>query len=204
MEFDDIKLYLPKYLSPSAEQNLFDQLKQFPNNLDSRFYSEIVRQEDILYQGDGIEELLITNFPNQEIRKSSAMLISNTCDMSPNNKRVFSGHFCYSPILKISKYREKLLLEHAFSTERIEQFINNIKMQKISQILYLPNNNGLKEEGFIFFDRINSCSLDYLKNEEISGKKLFSLSDYGLYIFLFKLSIHFTRINEGKSRETAN
>jgi hypothetical protein len=201
MEFDEIKLYLPKYLSPSAEQNLFEQLKQFPNNIDTRIYSEIIQQENILYQGDGIEGLLVTNLPNPDIRSAKAMVISNTCDTNPENKRLFSGQFCYSPILKMAKFKEQLIANNTYSDDRVEQFMKNIKNQRISQILFLPRGGKLKEDGFIFFDRLSSCDLGYLENAQIAGRKLFSLSDYGLYLFLFKLSIHFTRINEGRGRD---
>lgn len=201
MEFDDIKLYLPKYLSPFAEQNLFEQLKQFPNNIDNRIYSEITRQENILYQGDGIEGLLVTNLPNPDIRSANAMVLSNTCDINPQNKRLFSSQFCYSPILKMAKFKEQLIVNNTYPNNRIEQFMENIRNQRISQILFLPCGGKLKEDGFIFFDRISSCNLSYLEKAQIAGKKLFSLSDYGLYLFLFKLSIHFTRINEGKGRD---
>lgn len=30
--FEDFKQYLPKYLSPEAQANLFDDLKDFPEN----------------------------------------------------------------------------------------------------------------------------------------------------------------------------
>lgn len=201
MDLNEIKLYLPKYLSPSSEQNLFEQLKNFPQNIDSRIYSENVRLVNNLYQGDGIEGLLVTNLPDPDIRSANAMVLSNTCDINPENKRLFSGHFCYSPILKMAKYKEQLLSSNSNSIDRIEQFIESVRNQKVSQILFLPCGGELKEDSFIFFDRISSCSLNYLENAQVTGKKLFSLSDYGLYLFLFKLSIHFTRINEGKGRD---
>ena len=204
MDLNEIKLYLPKYLSPSSEQNLFEQLRNFPKDIDSRLYSEIIRLDNTLYQGDGIEGLLVTNLPNSDIHSANAMLFSNTCDINMQNKRIFSGHLCYSPILKMAKYKEHLLASKSDTKERIEQFIENIRTQRISQILFLPCGGELKEDSFVFFDRISSCSLRYLEDAHVAGKKLFSLSDYGLYLFLFKLSIHFTRINEGKGRDVFN
>lgn len=201
MDLDDIKLYLPKYLSPTSEQNLFEQLNQFPANIDSRVYSENIRSQNILYQGDGIEGLLVTNLPRQDIRPENAMLLSNTCDMNPMNKKMFPGYMCYSPIFNLNKYKERLVSSNISSNQRIDQFMEEIKAQRISQILYLPYGAGLKEDSFIFFDRLSSCSLNFIKTEQIAGRKLFSLSNYGLYLFLFKLSIHFTRINEGTDRD---
>lgn len=53
-----------------------------------------------------------------------------------------------------------------------------------------------------FFDRAISLPLteDIVKN--MCGNKLFTLSNFGLYLFLFKLSVHFTRIQERIDRTT--
>jgi hypothetical protein len=201
MDFDEIKLYLPKYLSPSSEKALFDELKQFPKNIDSRVYSESVRVENIMYQGDGIKGLLVTDLPDKEIRPTDALILTNTCDMSLENKRLFPTHICYSPIIKLNKYKNKLIERGVASEEIVEKHIENIKNQKIAQILFLPCGGSLQEDALIFFNRISSCSLRYLINDNVAKIKLFSLSNYGLYLFLFKLSLHFTRIAEGKDRD---
>jgi hypothetical protein len=201
MDFDEIKLYLPKYLSPSSEKALFDELKQFPKNIDSRVYSESVRVESIMYQGDGIKGLLVTDLPDKEIHPTDALILTNTCDMSLENKRLFPTHICYSPIIKLNKYKNRLIERGVASEEIVEKHIENIKNQKIAQILFLPCGGSLQEDALIFFNRISSCSLRYLINDDIVKIKLFSLSNYGLYLFLFKLSLHFTRIAEGKDRD---
>ena len=67
-------------------------------------------------------------------------------------------------------------------------------------MFYLPKNSALGEEAIALLDRINNCDLQKLNLDELTGTRLFTLSDYGFYMFLFKLSIHLTRIREGVQR----
>lgn len=200
IDLEEIKLYLPKYLSPESEQNLFENLKDFPENIDARMYSTRLWDEQIIYQGDGLEGLLIVNFPNMQIARAKSLVLSNTCDVDLNNVRVYSTSICYSPIFNLQKFITRLELKKIATPEKISQFVQSMKQQRISQIFYLPKGGKLASDSFIFFDKINSCDNTSIERRELSKNRLFSLSNYGLYLFLFKLSIHFSRIREGIDR----
>lgn len=200
IDLEEIKLYLPKYLSAESEQNLFKNLKDFPDNIDSRMYSTMLLDDQIIYQGDGLEGLLIINLPDSRIGKAKAMVLSNTCDIDINNVRFFTTSICYSPIFNLQKYVNKLMARKAAPAERISQFVQSLKKQRISQIFYLPHGGKLDSDSFIFLDKINSCDNSTIDRQELGKIRLFSLSNYGLYLFLFKLSIHFSRIREGIDR----
>ncbi len=86
------------------------------------------------------------------------------------------------------------------TTQSIKQHINTIKRQRITQIFYLPKGKHLQEESIVFLDRINSCDNRIISSEKINDIRLFTLSNYGHYIFLVKLSMHFTRIYENVDR----
>ncbi len=201
IDIEEIKLYLPKYLSAESEENLFDNLRDFPANIDSRMYSTRLLDEEIIYQGDGLEGLLIINLPNSQIKKSKAMVLSNTCDVHLGNVRMYSSSICYSPIFNLKKFVEKISKCVGFSTEQIFNFVQSLRNQKISQIFFLPKGGKLSCDSFLFFDKINCCDNTSIKRNELRKERLFSLSNYGLYLFLLKLSIHFTRIREGIDRE---
>ena len=47
---------------------------------------------------------------------------------------------------------------------------------------------------------MNNCDLQSLDVVELTQNRLFTLSDYGFYVFLFKISIHLTRIRENIQR----
>jgi len=85
---DEIKLYLPKYLSENSEQDLFENLKGFPQNIDSRMYTSRHLNEEVIFQGDGIEGFLVVNLPDRTIKDAKVVVLSNTCDIDLNNVRL--------------------------------------------------------------------------------------------------------------------
>jgi hypothetical protein len=201
LSLEEIKIYLPKYLSPESEENLFDQLKQFPENIDDRLYTNYVLEPQLIYQGDGIEGLLVVNLPDTQIRPVRGMILSNTCDVDERNKRLFPSSLVYAPIFNLEKYQKGLLASEVLKDAgQIEDHIYAIKKQRITQIFYLPKGGALENESIVFLDRVNSCDNSFLSKVEIKDIRLFTLSNYGLYLFIFKLSVHFTRITEGIDR----
>lgn len=205
ISIDDIKIYLPQYLSASEQDQLFGEIRKFPFNLDSRFYSHPLTREETIYQGDGVKDLLIINLPDQRLGSLPSMIISNTCDIDPTNKRYFQARVLYSPIFVLEKYENLLISQFVntgkISKQNIESHIATIKKQEITQILYLPEGCGIESESIVFLDRINNCPAESLYKE--GNEKIFTLSNYGFYILLIKLSIHFTRVREGISRFTS-
>jgi hypothetical protein len=201
--FEDLKIYLPKYLSPESEKSLFDELRQFPENIDDRLYlSPQYVKPDIVYQGDGIHGLLVVNLPETDIKKAPGMIFSNTCDIDERNKRLFPSTLVYSPLFNLEKYKNGLIESKIKDPRSIEDHISLIRKQKIAQIFYLPKGGALANESIVFFNRVNSCDSTFLEREKIKDMRLFTLSNYGLYLFIFKLSVHFTRITESIDRSS--
>lgn len=198
---EDIKKYLPVYLSSSAEGALFGELKAFPKNIDERLYTSYLRKETVLFQGDGIKDMLVLNLPDTNIKPTPSIVISNTCDSDLDNKRLFEPRICYCPIFNLEKYKANLLKKGIETAKTIDNHIETIKKQQITQIFYLPKTEDL-DDSIVFLDRVNNCSNKYIDRDTIFHKRLFTLSDYGFYLFLFKLSIHFTRIKEGIERRS--
>jgi hypothetical protein len=197
--FEDIKLYLPKYLSSVSEEELFKELKYFPNNINERLYTNKLKDQNIIYQGDGVEGLLFVNLPDKNFGELPGMVISNTCDINPSNKRFSPVNIVYSPIINLEKYIDNLIKRGA-NPEAVKNHAVSIKKQEVTSMFYLPKGASLKTESVVFLDKINSCDSEYLKPERIENLKLFTLSDYGFYLFIIKLSIHFTRIRERVDR----
>lgn len=194
---DDIKLYLPKYLSEDSTKELLKELEAFPvNGTKQTIYTIALKKENILFQGDGVKDICVINLPSKEIRKVPVMILSNTCDVSLDNKRnFFDPRICYAPILNLEKYKTALQKKD-FSEERIDSHIEKIKKQQITSILYLPQGGDLQYEGIVFLDRLNNISNEEINRDNLQKNRLFTLSNYGLYLFLLKLSIHFSRIQE--------
>lgn len=203
ISIDEIGKYLPKYLTPESQKNLFNELDSFPANIDKRMYTYNLEDKELIFQGDGLKELLVLNLPDTVCANAKAIVISNTCDVDQENKRYFPSRLCYTPLFSLRKYEEGLRTKGIYSAEQLNGHIETIKNQKITQIFYLPASDKLEEDSIAFFDRLHNCDNNYVRRDELNEKRLFTLSDYGLYLFLLKLSIHFTRIQEGIERGTA-
>ena len=195
--FEDIKKYLPQYLSDSDAKQLFSALKDFPNNIDERFYSNDSLDDNILYQGDCLKDIPAFYLPDTRSKLSQSMAISNTCDMDLNNKRLWNTRILFSQIILLEKL-EKALYQK-FSEDRISNYISSLKKQQITNAFYLPKSKNL-DEAVAFFDYTNSFDINFVDRESLKEKRLVSLSNYGFYILLLKLSIHFTRIQEKVQR----
>lgn len=201
MTDEDIKKYLPQYLSDTELNHLKEELANFPTDgTKDTVYTRALAGADFLLQGDGIGKVNYLSFPNSEIRQVNAILLSNTCDMSIENKRMNPCRIMYAPIINFEKYAERLRKD--FSEQRVNNHLKDIKAQLISQILYLPKGGKMANDGIVFFDRAISVPLTENHVQEMCNNKLFTLSNFGLYLFLFKMSVHFTRIQERIDRTT--
>lgn len=204
--FEEVRKYLPQYLSSTAQQELFKELNQFPDNIDQRIYTTQLANRENLFQGDGVQNLLYINFPDTVIKKVPSLILSNTCDIDPINKRFMPMRIVYAPIFNLGKYERSLIKNHVDTGKKPIQSINShvveIRKQHISHIFYLPKGGKLENDSIVFFDRLNNCPLESIESQPIQEQRIFTLSDYGFYLFLFKLSVHFTRIRDGVSRST--
>lgn len=197
---DDTRLYFPKYLTPESEKELLEELKSFPDNIDKRFYTNALIHDKSIFQGDGLEGFIVVNLPNPQISKAPCMVLSNTCDISTDNERPFPSAICYAPIFNLDKYKMGLLKRGVKSATSIDEHIKTIKKQRVTQIFYLPTGSNLQNESIVFLDRANNCSNHAVSREEVPKKRLFTLSNYGAWLFLLKLSVHFTRMADKVDR----
>jgi hypothetical protein len=198
----DIGDYLPKYLSAVSFDALLEELKAFPTDgTKNTVYTSLLKEEKILFQGDGIANLPYYDAQSRNVFDGiSGIILSNTCDMDTRNKRLEDIHICFAPLLRLSKFQERLSKQ--YDTERIHQYIASIKKQKISHIFYLPKGGDLDYEAIIPLDRICYVNNSFVDREKLNSTRLFTLSDYGNYLFLLKMSIHFTRIREKVDRNS--
>lgn len=202
MNFDNFELYLPKYLSADSEKDLFQALKDFPKNIDSRVYTSYLQDTSTIYQGDGLKNMYVSNFPETTIKKLQCIVLSNTCDIAVENIRSFPSQIVYAPILNLRKYENTIRQKTDKSDEQIDAHIQAIKQQRITQIFYLPAIEGKLEESLVFLDRINNCPNSLVDRDQLQNNRIFTLSDFGAYLFLFKISLHFTRIQDKVDRHS--
>lgn len=201
MNLDDISKYLPQYLSDENQKELFQQLKDFPNNY-HKIFASLTNFNNGIIQSDVVENIPFINLPNTEIKKAKVLVLSNSCDIEPTNQRHMPPSVSYVPIISLTKL-EALFKNQNKSDEQISNIINDIKKQNITSMFYLPKGANLDEDCVALFDKTLHCKRDDFFNlaKEDNRKKLVSFGNYGFYIFLIKLSIHFTRIHEDIDRD---
>lgn len=208
ISFEEIKKYLPHYLSDTSQHFLFKELKDFPENIDQRLYSNFCIEKNLIYQGDGLEGLMVINLPETDSKQVPAIVLSNTCDVDKSNKRFFPTRLVYAPIFQLEKYHamliEELVKTSKYPEQKITDHILSIRKQFNTQILFLPKGANLENDSIVFLDRVNNYPLEDFPMEEIPKRRIFSLSNYGFYLFLVKLSIHFNRIREDVDRVMLN
>ena len=199
MSFEDIEKYLPKYLSDANQKNLYEQLKDFPENIDN-IYSPNPTFEDGIVQSDVVDNIPFIDLPNTEIKKAKVLVLSNSCDIDPDNTRNLPPSVSYIPLISVNKFI--LLLEvKGKDRSKIANIIKDIKKQSITSMFYLPKGANIDEDSIALFDKTLHCKRDdFFSLAQENNNKLATFTNYGFYVFLLKLSIHFTRIHEGIDR----
>jgi len=55
MVFNELKIYLPKFLSAESQKELYNEIKEFVNkSLQNRYYTSKLAEFPTIFQGDGL------------------------------------------------------------------------------------------------------------------------------------------------------
>lgn len=200
MEVSDIEKYLPLYLSQEKKDWVKKEMEKFYNPQSRgmfRYYSSNMGDVPVPSQGDVWQGIPVFDSDSGDRKELDVILLSNTCDMSSENKRDLPLNISFSPILKLSKLKD-LLEGRKVSESVIESKFESIRSQHITNMFYLPASNVL-EESVALLDTVYCLSqAKFLQYTEKSTRCSFALS--GFYLFLLKLSVHFCRLHEGVNR----
>lgn len=204
-----IRTFLPKYLTPELQENLFETVQEnFPFSTDPNLIYSRIHDVNYYYQGDCVVDIPFACFNkgNFETAYLKGIIASNTCDISPDNDRLDVPNVQFASIFSLSEYVE-ILKAKEISRQRIDSFIDNLKGNRISNLFYLPEKkNGedtVLEESFIRFDLNVTLPISIFNGNTYNnsyvpeGDRLISFSNYGFYLFLIKLSVHYCRFREG-------
>lgn len=201
MPDDELKAYIPKFLPSGEQDELFYGLKQIVDDKESysqrlkNFYATYgARKEPYLDQGDCLDGMSIFNLPSSDSRQGYGFVLSNSCDISSENKRDIPMRLLYAPVINLEKYVLLLKQKNVYR----EGWIENVRQQKITHLFYLPKGAGLGlgYEAIVPFDHILSIDKDLIQVDTIKEKRVFQLSRVAWYILLIKLTHHFARANE--------
>jgi hypothetical protein len=209
--YEFIRNHLPKYLTPKLSDNLFKLVKEnFPNTDNDLIYSDEL-DSSIYYQGDAIIDIPFSDFNIKDfnILYFQGVIISNTCDIASENDRMVKPNIQLAKIISLGDLISQFK-EDGHKDSKIEEFVSNLKGNRISNLFFLPQKETegevVMEDSFIRFDSNVTLPIElfenevYDKNYQPTGDRVFSFSNYGFYTFLVKLSVHYCRFREGVFR----
>ncbi len=193
--FEQAQAFLPKFLSAQDQRQLFEELNRFPEKL-NYYYAGKEFDANIL-QGDGYKGFLVVNFSSLEKKAISALVVSNSCDIDPANYADFPRKILFAPLIELGDI-VNIYQKLGRTEEQINQKLSAIRRQHVTTMFSLPRLNGIIEESVALLDDVHQQPLDSFLASPRS--KLFTLSQPAFWVFLLKLSIHFTRMGEKVKR----
>jgi hypothetical protein len=172
---------------PEHKKEFNALLARFPRDIERWLYG-IPDDANSIFQGDVLVEIPLCFVDEDgDIVKGtdSVAMISNSCDMQPSRKETVIA----SPIISLAEYEEHL--RNAGETG-LDNKLTDVRHNKIFSFFYLPQSKSFSES-FIDFSRMVTINSSYI-NRIFSGKRMLSLSRYGFYLFLIKLTFHLARM----------
>jgi hypothetical protein len=186
---------LPPYLSAESKGELLAQLRAHPDSVD--YYGSVANEREPL-QGDIWRGFLVADVESGKLDQVTGLVLTNSCDIAAANNPGADQRIVFAPLLDLEKYGT-LLRESGKSEQQVEGVIAAIRRQEIHRMFYLPAMRDLQRESVVPLDAVSSLPLSFIQGRV---RHRLTLSNFGWYILLVKLSIHFCRMQEQVSRVT--
>ena len=201
LDNDAISQSLPFYLTAEDKSVLVRELETISRGGSANYYLSKFDDKfaNEMLQGDGWQGFDFFLFDSGSRRSVRGIVLSNSCDIDPANKRERPPRVVFAPIVKLSA-AENVLKQNRVEPEKIEAQLSAIRAQKNTSCFYLPKNEVLEDECLVRLDDVHSIPFNsFFKNKV--RKKMFTLSNTGFYMFVLKLSVHFCRLQENVQRQ---
>ncbi|MGR3498800.1 MAG: hypothetical protein ACU0E9_07900 [Limimaricola soesokkakensis] len=205
MNFDpeNLQRHIQHYLTAEDRKVLVEELEAISKGGQAGYFLSDYNNDfkNDMLQGDGWTGFQILTFEKGERRSVRGIVLSNSCDVDPSNARDLSSHVTFAPLFRLSKIRS-LLLESGLAEDRVDEKIAAIRSQKTTTIFFLPAGGPLEEDYVVRLDLAHSMPVS--AHQAAQGRsKIFTLSNTGFYMLVFKLSVHFCRLHENVNRKIA-
>lgn len=191
---ESIQDQIPYYLSQKAKENLVKALDNFPRQIN--YYTDRYPLEAL--QGDAWTSIDVIRFEDGERKQIRAILLSNSCDIDPENKREIPSKLTFASMVRLNRYKE-LLVKAGLDERQVKDKVKAIKEQRVTSLIYFPKGGALEDEYVALLDDVHTLP-SRIFEAKTDRAKLFTLSDVGFYLFVLKLSVHFCRLHEEVAR----
>jgi hypothetical protein len=200
LDAENLIQQIPYYLTSEDQKVLLEELTAISRGGTADYvlgaYTDSFKE--VMLQGDGWRGFQLFLFETGDRRSVRGVVLSNSCDVSPENPRDVPARVIFAPLVKLATFKA-LLETSGISAERVAANIAAIKAQKTSSIFYLPAGGVLQEDYVVRFDDAHNMPVDaHAKSKD--REKLFTLSNTGFYMLVLKLSVHFCRLQEKVNR----
>jgi hypothetical protein len=200
LDTETLAQQIPYYLTAEDKKVLLTELEAISRGGAAEYV--LSPREDafneVMLQGDGWRGFQLFLFDTGERTSVRGLVLSNSCDVDSNNPREVPARVIFAPLVRLAAY--KALLDcSGIGAERVAAKIDAIKAQRTTSIFYLPAGNILDEDYVVRLDEAQSMPVAAHTARSDRGK-LFTLSNTGFYMLVFKLSVHFCRLQEKVSR----
>lgn len=197
LDIEELERIFPAYLLDASKQRLLDCLSN--KNANHDYFAQSWDGADAPLQGDGWSTFKLYDFELGEEREVSGIIFSNSCDIDAENNSMRPRNVVFAPFITLETYLRRLT-EGAIPADRRQNHIEAIKRQEKTEIFYVPATQSVPE-CIVMLDDIHSIPLKTFLDAGRPRKKLFRLNNFGFYMFLMKLAIHFTRFGEAIDRD---
>lgn len=203
LDLESLKQQIPYYLTAEDRQVLVNELKAISQGGTANYFltphNDAFRTD--MLQGDGWRAFQLFKFDTGERRWVQGIVLSNSCDVEPGNARDVPARVIFAPLVRLADY-ENLLRSSKIDPQKVDQKLTEIRLQKTTNMFFLPAGGPLAEDHVVRLDDAHSMPVAaHLGTKE--REKLFTLSNTGFYMLVFKLSVHFCRLHEKVNRKPA-
>lgn len=201
LDAESLQQQIPFYLTAEDQRVLVNELQAIAGGRAADYllsdYCDSFGQ--VMLQGDGWRGFQMFLFDSGERRSVRGVVLSNSCDVDPENPRDVPARLVFAPLVKLSAY-EALLAKSGIDAAKVGAKIAAIRAQKTTNIFFLPASGLLAEDHVVRLDEAHSMPVAAHMNCN-EREKLFTLSNTGFYMLVFKLSVHFCRLQERVNRK---
>lgn len=133
-DIDSLRDQIPYYLTEGRESLLRALADFFAGKCPDYLLN---RHVDQVLQGDGWRGFELYDLERNRKASVFGIVISNSCDVSPENKRHVQSRITFAPLVKLSRYRSSLT-NSGISRDTINNMTKATREQKVTNIFYLP------------------------------------------------------------------
>ena len=193
-------LYLAPYLREDRKAGFLTALQEFPA------VKSLYRHLDDPHplQGDCWASVPIIRVEDGQRGSIQGIVISNSCDISPDNQRRFPVRINFVGLISFDRYEAALRASPGAvaGKQSIADHLADVRGQRVSSLFFVPKTGSLSGDCIAVLDDVHTVPLTYF-DQVTDRRRVFSLSDVGFWLFLFKLAYHYCRFHENVDRSPA-